>query len=296
MFWVNLTVMETNLKVYSAESSVRQPGQVFRAMFRGVLQSRYMAYRLCVKDVRAEYAKSAFGLLWDFVDPFIFASIFFFNEARIISPGAMTMPYAVFVIYGLLLYQTFSESVTMSLDMMKRSKTILTHLKLPPEALILSVFYRVLFNSAFRIMVMLIFSLVLLGKAVEDGQSAFSMVGFVKFVLCYPVLILAGMSFGVFLAPFSVIYADVGRVARILLTPLRYASPVLYTLPTAFPFNWISIINPIGPFIENLRSLATSDTVTDLPGIAIRCSVFLVVFSAGWLIFHLAVPVLAERA
>jgi len=289
--------MNTDIKVYSAESSVRNPRLVLRDMIRGLLRSRYMAYRLCVKDVRAEYAKSAFGILWDFVDPFVFASIFYFlAKIRVLNPGELGMPYAVFVIYGLLLYQTFSESVTMSLDIMKRSKTILTHLKLPPEALILSVFYRVAFNSTFRIVVILIFSLALSATAAKDGQTTFSIFGFMKFVACYPLLIFGGMSFGIFLAPFNAIYADVGRITRIVLTPLRYASPVLYAMPTAFPFNWISIINPIGPIIQNLRSLATSDTVTDLPGIAVRCAVFLVVFSVGWLIFHLAVPVLAEKA
>jgi lipopolysaccharide transport system permease protein len=256
-----------------------------------------MAYRLCVKDVRSENAKSAFGVLWDFVDPFIFASIFFFlAKIRVVDPGTLQMPYAVFVIYGLLLYQTFAESVTLSMDAMKRSKTILTHLKLPPEALILSVFYRVMFNSSFRIAVMLLFSLVLSATAAEDGQSTFTILGFTKFVLCYPILILGGMSFGIFLAPFSAIYGDVGRIARITLTPLRFASPVLYAIPTAFPFNWISIVNPIGPIIQNLRSLATSDSVSDIPGTAIRCAIFLVVFLVGWLIFHLAVPVLAEKA
>jgi lipopolysaccharide transport system permease protein len=289
--------MNTAIKVYSAESSVRHPRLVIRDMFRGLLQSRYMAYRLCVKDIRSENAKSAFGFLWDFVDPFVFASIFYFlARIRVMNPGALHMPYAVFVIYGLLLYQTFAESVTLSMDAMRRSKTILTHLKLPPEALILSVFYRVLFNSSFRIAVMLVFSLVLYETAAADGQSTFTILGFIKFVILYPILIFGGMSFGVLLAPFSAIYADVGRITKIVLTPLRYASPVLYAIPSAFPFNWISMVNPIGPIIQNLRSLATSDSITDLPGLAIRCFVFLVVFSVGWLIFHLAVPVLAEKA
>ena len=86
--------MNTDIKVYSAESGVRNPRLVLRDMIRGLLQSRYMAYRLCVKDVRAEYAKSAFGILWDFVDPFVFASIFYFlAKIRVLNPGELGMPY-----------------------------------------------------------------------------------------------------------------------------------------------------------------------------------------------------------
>ena len=47
-------------QVYSAESQTRHLRDVLRAMASGMVQSRYMAYRLCRKDIRAEYAKSAF--------------------------------------------------------------------------------------------------------------------------------------------------------------------------------------------------------------------------------------------
>ena len=46
-----------------------------------------------------------------------------------------------------------------------------------------------------------------------------------------PLIILAGMSFGFFLAPFHAIYSDVGRVVRIVLNPLRYLSPVIFAFP-----------------------------------------------------------------
>lgn len=283
--------------VYSAESRTTHLGDVFRAMAGGLVRSRYMAYRLCIKDIRAESAKSAFGILWDFADPLVLGGIFYLlMRQRIINPGEMTMPYAVYVIYGLLLYTTFCESITLSLDVMQKSKMILTHLKLPPEAMILSVFFRVMFNGFFRIAVMFVFSVALHRSAVAEGLSAFSPLGFVFFLACFPLLVLVGMSIGVFLAPFNAIYSDVGRAVRIVLLPLRYASPVLYVLPKTPFFDWVNTFNPIALLLTNLRLLATANTLDDPMGMALRCAIFLAVFLVGWLNFHLAIPVLAERA
>ncbi|MCA9438927.1 MAG: hypothetical protein KC978_24290, partial [Candidatus Omnitrophica bacterium] len=202
-----------------------------------------------------------------------------------------------------LLYETFSESILLSLNVIQRSKNILTHLKVPPEALILSVVFRVLFNSIFRIAIMLIFSLVLYSTAAEAGQSSFSPLGFLGFLLFFPAMILAGLSIGVFLAPFNIIYSDVGRFVKVTLIPLRYATPVFYAIPTHSDspvlqtvLNLIHDFNPIAYLLVNLRSLATWGTMTDVPATGICVGLFFILFLIGWLIFHLAIPVLADRA
>ena len=43
-------------------------------------------------------------------------------------------------------------------------------------------------------------------------------------------IFLAALAFGVLPTPFGSIYNDVGRVTRIILNPLGYASPVLTTI------------------------------------------------------------------
>ena len=161
--------------VYSADAEMSQWRDVIRAMLRGMMRSRYIAYRLAVKDIKAEYARSAFGMLWDFVDPLVLGLIFYcLAKMRLINSDNYEMPFALYVVYGLLLYQTFCDSILLSVDSIHRSKAILTHLKLAPEAMILSVFFRVLFNSTFRIAIMLAFSLYMWRQASAQGLYAFS--------------------------------------------------------------------------------------------------------------------------
>lgn len=273
--------------VYSADSQVLKPGEVFRRMLSGAVRSNYLAYRLVRRDIKGEYSKAALGMFWDWLDPLIFAAIFYvLMQARVINPGDMGMPYAVFVTFGVLLYATFSDCVMLSIRIFSRSKALMQHVNVAPEAHLLAVFYRIVFNSIFRVAVMVFMAAVL---------GAFSFVGAIAFVAVYPLFIVASMSFGIVLAPFNAVYADLSRVAEIVLRPLRYVCPVMWILPVTDAARVVYILNPPAVFIDNLRALATSGALVT-PGLfAIWILGSLVIFLAGWFIFHVSVPVLSER-
>lgn len=279
--------------IYSAESQIRHGGHVLRSMWRGLIDSRYMAYRLFRRDVRSEYAQSAFGMLWDFLDPLVLACIFYFlMSQRVINPGELAMPRAIFVIYGLLLYQTFIESALVTTGVLRRSRSLMAQQKVPPEAFLLACVYRVGFFSVFRVLIMLLFSLILMRSAQADGLMAFSAAGFGKFVLLFPLMILPGLALGTMLSPFNAIYNDVLRATRLVLMPMRYLSPVLWKIP----WEWVDTVNPLAPFIRNLRLLATTNTLDDWGRMAGWSVFFLIFLLVGWLVFHLSVPVLADKS
>lgn len=280
--------MSLPIHIYSADSKVKRPKDVVRSMAEGVRRSPYVAFRLVVKDVKTQYAHSVFGMLWDLVDPLVLGAVFYFlMKYRAIAVDYGGMSFTLFIVYGMLLYQTFSDSLIKSLDLFKNSKTLLTQLQIYPEALLQAVFLRVLFDSSFRIVIMLL-------VAVFVGP--FSAIGFLKFLLLYPIIILFGMSIGIFLAPFNVIYNDVGRVTRIILFPLRYLTPVVWPIPATGMFAVLNVVNPVAIILVNLRSLATSNQASNLPILATQATVLAAVFLAGWFIFHISIPVLAERA
>ncbi len=288
--------MNSRQQIFSADSNALHLRQVFAGMLRGMRGSHYIAYRLVLRDVRSEYAKSALGIFWDFADPLVLGLVFYvLRQSNVINPGDLTMPYSIFIIYGLLLYLTFSDAVLLSTNMMVRSKGIRATHRIPPEAMIQSVFFRVLFNYAFRLAAMLVFSLTLYFSAKAQGLSSFSPIGFAAFVALSPVLILAGMSIGTLLAPLQAIYNDVIRIARLVLVPLRFVSPIMWMIPNTGNFIVLNRINPLGPLIDGLRSLATHGTLPN-PGVfAIWCAGFAALFLLGWFIFHITVPVLADK-
>ncbi|MBL7646109.1 MAG: hypothetical protein JNK74_07975 [Candidatus Hydrogenedentes bacterium] len=276
--------MSKPVAIYSAESRARESGAIFRAMARGLLDGRYAAFRLALRDVKGGYARTMFGLFWDLADPLVFGAIFYgLMLAGIVSPGKLAIPYPLFVTYGMLLYLTITEGWLAALRLFQSSRVVLAQVKVPPEALILSVAFRVAFNSSFRILVLLVFSI---------AMGAFSPAGFLKFLACYPLLILAGMALGLGLAPFNAIYNDVERAVRLFILPLRFASPVFFVIAS----ERLARANPIAVLLDNLRGLATANQFTDPGALALWSAAFALMFFCGWYLFHLAVPVLAERA
>ena len=270
--------------IYTAESRAREVGAIVRAMARGVIDGRYAAFRLALRDVRGGYAKTMFGLFWDLADPLVFGAIFYgLMIAGIVSPGDLDIPYPLFVTYGMLLYLTLTEAWLASLRLFQTSRAVLAQVKVPPEVLILSVAFRVAFNSGFRILVLLVFSL---------AMGIFSPLGFVKFLACFPLLTLAGMALGLILAPLNAIYNDVERAVRLVILPLRFASPVFFVIAS----EKLTRANPVAVLIDNLRELATANQFSDPGALALWSAAFAVLFLCGWYLFHIAVPVLAERA
>lgn len=283
--------------IYTPKSECFTLRQALRGMFQGVAKSRYMALRLVVKDIKADYAKSQFGMIWDLIDPLVLGFIFYsLMRTRVITPGDTGMPYAIFIIYGLLMYATFVESVMRMVNLVRNSKSLLAQLKLPPEALILSVLFRVGFNCVFRLAVMLFFSMIMYKNALVQGQSSFHLLGFLKFLALFPSVILIGASIGLFCAPLNAIYSDVGTALRIGLGPYRYLSPVLWPLPLTGTWAYVHAVSPIAPIFLDLRTLATQNTMNYTGPFLARIFVFGFLFLFAWYIFHISITILSERA
>jgi len=279
--------MSSEVRVYTAESQARHLGAVARNMLVGLRDSRYIAYRLARKDIKDSYSNSALGMVWDLLDPLVLAGIFYYlMQTRLIASDGLGMPPSVFVVYGMMLYFTYSEALVLSVESLNRSKNLLAHLKVPPEGIILSVAYRVAFNSVFRIGVMLLFSV---------AAGAISPVGFLKFIALFPLIIFWGMAPGILLAPFNTVFSDVGRFVRLTVLPLRFLAPVIYAIPAGSLLDKLQVINPVTMILINLRSLAVNNSFLDLTTTAIHLAVLTVTGLLGWFVFHVSVPILAEK-
>jgi len=277
--------------INSAESQSRHPAGVIGAMARGFARSPYTAYRLARKDVKGAYARTSLGLLWDLADPLMFGAIFYFLVvAGILHPGDMAVPYALFVTYGMLLYLTFTESLLAALRIFRTSRGLLAHVKLDPEALILSVFFRMLFNGSFRILVMLALTFFMVPAA--DLSLLRRASDFLLFLLLCPLPVLAGMAIGLLLAPFNALFKDVERAVSLVILPLRFATPVFYTINSAA----FILMNPVAVIIVNLRGVGTHQGFYAPGALALWAAAFALLFCIATFLFRLAVPVVAERA
>lgn len=273
--------------VYTPESSIKSPRKLIKEMFADLGRSHDLAWRLSVRDINAQYRQSRLGILWAFIMPLATTLTWIFlNMSGIISVKTTDIPYPLYVFSGTLIWSIFMESMQSPLAQTNAAKSMLSKINFPREAIILSSFYQILFNSGIKMLLLII-------AVVVMGFSAGWMLLLFPFAIL--VLILCGMSIGLFLTPIGMLYNDIGRAISLGMQFVMYISPVVFPIPTS---GWVKIpfsYNPITPLIMTARQCLTGYSGNYLPGFIIVsiCMLFVLFFS--WMIYRVTMPVIIER-
>jgi lipopolysaccharide transport system permease protein len=256
-------------------------------MFADLGRSHDLAWRLSVRDINAQYRQSKLGILWAFIMPLATTVTWIFlNMSGIISVKTTDIPYPLYVFTGTLIWSIFIESMMAPLAQTNAAKSMLSKINFPREAIILSSFYQILFNSGIKMLLLIIAVLVM-------GYSAGAML--VLFPFAILVLILSGISIGLFLTPIGMLYNDIGRAISLGMQFVMYVSPVVFPIPTS---GWVKIpftYNPVTPLIMTARQCLTGYSGNYLPGfLMVSCFMLLILFFS-WMIYRVTMPVIIER-
>ncbi|NVN94430.1 MAG: ABC transporter permease [Bacteroidetes bacterium] len=275
------------ITIYTPESSVRSPRKLIKDMFTDLSHSHELAWRLSVRDINAQYRQSKLGILWAFIMPLATTVTWIFlNMSGIISVKSTDIPYPLYVFSGTLIWSIFMDSLLAPLNQTNAAKSMLSKINFPREAIILSAFYQLLFNSGIK-MLMLVIAVIIM------GFSAGWMLLLFPFALL--ILILTGISIGLFLTPIGMLYNDIGRAISLGMQFVMYVSPVVFPIPIS---GWVRIpfmYNPITPLIMIARQCLTGYSGNFLPGFVIVSFSMLIVLFFSWMIYRITMPVIIER-
>ncbi len=273
--------------VYSPESKLRSPIVMAREMWKDLLASRELAWRLMVRDISAQYRQSFLGILWAFLPPIATALIFVvLNSRKIINVGETNIPYPVFVIFGTVLWQVFVDSLNAPLKVVIASKAMLSKVNFPKEALILSGMGQTLFNLGIKLLILIVVFIVF--KIPITWGILFSL-------LAILVLILLGTTVGLALTPIGVLYTDVAHGITIITSLWFFVTPVVYPPPVNFPFSLLVLLNPVSPILVGARDLATEGVLHNPIPFFVVTILMIFVFLITWVVYRLAIPILVER-
>jgi lipopolysaccharide transport system permease protein len=273
--------------VYTPDSQMRSPVLLLRSMWQGVLDSRELAWRLFIRDFYAKYRKSLLGILWAFLTPLVTGLVFIFLQGRgVVRFGDTGIPYPVYVLTGTILWQLFTESLNAPLATVRTSSHMITKVNFPREALIISSFYQVMLNLLIKV-------LILAGTFLYFGIPLTREVALAAGAVL--VLILLGMSIGLFLTPIGLLYSDVTSSLVIVTQVWFFLTPVVYPSPKNFPFNVVANLNPVTPVLTTARDLMTIGTVKNPEAFFVVTALALLGMFVSWVIYRLAVPIILER-
>ncbi|MCT7962655.1 ABC transporter permease [Laspinema sp. D1] len=273
--------------IYTPQSELRHPKRMFRQMWRDLLASRSLAWRLMVRDISAQYRQSFLGIAWAFIPPIAMAVGFTLaGNARAISIGETDIPYPAYVMFSTALWQTFVESLQGPVQASTDAKPMLARVKFPREALILAKLGEVGFN--FGIKMILICALFLIFRVPVSWTIILAPVALIH-------LILLGTFFGILLAPLGLLYKDVSKGLTMLTGLWLFITPVVYPVPNEGTFATIVKLNPVTPLLVTTRELATTGILSQQTGFWVASLFTLLGLVVTWVGFRIALPFAIER-
>jgi lipopolysaccharide transport system permease protein len=272
---------------YTPASDIRSPLTLVRAMLRDLRLSRGLAWRLTIRDISAQYRQSVLGVLWAFLPPLLSALLFIVLQRKqvvnIPDPG---MPYALFVLVGTMLWQTFTDAVNAPLKVVNGSKSVLAKIRFPREALILSAFYQTVFGF-------LIKAVLIVGILIYFGVPF----GWHSLQALIPIFLLIwlGIVIGLALTPVGVLITDVSSMVTVVLQLAFFLTPVIYPPPESFPYSLIGTVNPVSPYLLAGRNMLVTGSFDNLAAMVIVTGVLLVATIFAWVVYRVSMPIIIER-
>ncbi len=271
----------------SSIEKVALSSEIFK-MANDLRSSQDLAKRITIRDFKAQYRQSFFGVLWAFITPLMSTIVWVVLEkSGVVKMSNTGIPYAAYVFSGTMIWSIFAESIQAPLQSTQQARGLLGKINFPKEALLLSGMYKVIGNASIRLL--LVFA-AFLAIGILPSSHIFLLPVFLTGI------ILVGFSIGLIITPIGMLYSDIGRATPLFLQLLMYLSPVIYNIPTEGVFSKIMHINPMTPIILNTRSCLSGAAFEQIVFFIIIQLIFLIILFIGWGIYRFSIPIIVERS
>jgi len=273
--------------VYTPESPLRQPRKFVRELISDLWGSRELAWRLFVRDLRAQYRASLLGYVWVFLPPLVAGLPFvYLNSAGVISISDTPIPYAAYAMVGAIIWQTFVDALNSPLRSVNAARAMLTRINFPREAILLSGLMQVAFTFVVRLALVIgVFAVFALKP---PATSPLFVVGMISITL-------TGFMIGLVLTPLGVLYGDVQHSLPIGSTFLMLITPVLYPVPSSGLGAMVASLNPLTPLITTTRDWLTAGAAVQHIAFLVVSGVTVTLLILAWVLYRLALPHLVAR-
>lgn len=265
-----------------ARPALAHPRRFLREAWADLALAPRAAWHLFRANLSAGRRRSLFGYLWLLLPAASTALIGVYLQSRqIVTIAPTVLPYAVHVLAGMVLWQTFLDAFNAPLQQLWAARQLITRSALAHEAVLLAGLLDVALNSAVR--------LAALGLALAAIGFAPHGAAFALFPAGMLALALLGTALGLAVAPLGMLYDDIRRGLAVVTTLWFFLTPVLYVAASAGPLR----LNPVTPLLETARAALIGPQLA--PGVVLVAAGAGLLLVAAWLGYRLARPHIVER-
>jgi lipopolysaccharide transport system permease protein len=227
-----------------------EPATRFSFGSQELWQYRELFFFFTWRDIKVRYKQATLGILWAMLQPLSMMLLFTFIFGRGLKLASDGLPYPVFALSGLLIWNFFSNSLQNAASSMVSNANIIRKIYFPRLIIPLSAILTALFD--------MFFALIILVGLIIYYQLTINPIKL--FLLPLSILLAATTAFGIgtFLAALNVKYRDFQYALPFLIQFLMFVNPVVYSTNVfnTYPLiQKILALNPIAGAINLVRSL-----------------------------------------
>lgn len=257
-------------------------------MWDEALGGRELAWRLFLRDVSVRYRQSVLGVLWVLVLPLFALAVFLvLGRARVLNVPPTDVPYPVFLLFGLALWQLFAQGLAGCTNALVAGGSMVVKINFPKETLVVAALGQALVDFLVRLALV---------AAVAAAYGVAPRATALLAPLAVVPLVLLTLGLGLALSLLNVVFRDVAPAVTMITSLLMFLTPVAYPAPGGGALGRLMALNPLTPIIDAARQLAFAGTLADPRAFAVAAAASAAVFLVSWRVFHLAEYKMAEVA
>jgi lipopolysaccharide transport system permease protein len=208
-----------------------------------------LLYFLTKRELQVRYKQSFFGISWAVLQPLLFAAIFALIFSKVFRVGSVGVPYAVFVVVGLVPWLFTANAIQNSAMSLVQDSDLISKVYFPRLALPLAKGLSLIVDLAIALVVVVV---VTLAYGVSIDAKALLVPAFLGLG------VVTAFAIGTLLSAVNVKYRDVSVFTPMLVQVLFFATPVIYagTGPNALiQGNWqyVLALNPLVTVLNGTR-------------------------------------------
>ena len=256
-------------------------------MAASLVGSRELTWRLFRRDFSARYRQSLLGYVWAVAPTLLTVLAFaYLNRAKILPIGPTELPYPLFAVIGLTVWQVFASGLLKTTQSVAAAGGLIVKINFAQESLVLAAFLESLFDGLVR-------TLLVVALFAWYGVAPAWTVVFVPLLLVPLAMFTLGLGFVLSIA--NAVFRDFASGVLLVLTFAMFLAPVVYPPPSAWPHVLVNYLNPASPFLIATRDLVSGGGLSNPASLLIASVAGGLMFVCGWRVFRLAMPRIAER-
>ena len=260
----------------------------WKAMVENIVNSRELIWQLFKRDLLAGSKQSMFGLLWIVLSPLLgIVSWVLMHEAGVLRPGALDVPYPLYVLFGTAIWGLFMAFYSAAASSLTSAGGLLVQAKFSHEALVAQ-------QLAHTVTVVIVNMLLLLVVWGVFGAA------FHWAVLLFPLslipLFLLGTGIGMVVSVFAVLVRDMSKTITTILGLAMFMTPVVYAADVESA--WLQRLiawNPLTYLVGGARDVVLEGRIAHPSGYAASVLLAASVFLAAWRLFFMSEQKVAEK-